>query len=125
MSRTSLAVLLLSATALVPNSGWAQSGPSSPDPLNAGVPVPLVTYDSSFARYRAFAEQEVAPWRESNDNAGRIGGWRAYAKEARESGPGGSGAPAAAVKPVAAETAKSMPQSHGSQPMMNHGGRRE
>ncbi len=42
-------------------------------------------YRSAFEGYQPFADQKVAPWQESNDTVGRIGGWRAYAKEAQES----------------------------------------
>jgi hypothetical protein len=48
-------------------------------------------YRSAFSGYRGFADQPVAPWRESNDTVGRIGGWRTYAREAQgESAAGGS-----------------------------------
>jgi hypothetical protein len=40
-----------------------------------------LTYRSALANYRPYSAQQVRPWRESNDNVGRIGGWRAYAKE--------------------------------------------
>jgi hypothetical protein len=53
-------------------------------------------YRSALEGYRPFADQEVAPWKESNDNVGRIGGWRAYAREAQgaASGPRPARAPA-------------------------------
>lgn len=34
--------------------------------------------------YQPFNEQKVLPWKESNDTVGRVGGWRAYAKEAQD-----------------------------------------
>lgn len=59
----------------------AQSTPSSN--LPPWVPV----YRSAFEAYKPYAEQGVATWRDSNDTAARIGGWRAYAREARQAEP--------------------------------------
>lgn len=44
---------------------------------------PQLQYKSVFGQYQAFTEQEVAPWRSTNDVVEKIGGWRVYAKEAR------------------------------------------
>jgi hypothetical protein len=126
MIRLSLVVWLLSAaslSSLASPATWAQTNASKPDPADAGISVPSVIYDSSFARYRAFAEQEVAPWKDSNDTAGRIGGWRVYAREAREPEAGGKARPPG-VQPVPVEAAKPMPDSYGGH-QMNHGRRRE
>ncbi len=40
-------------------------------------------YESVFARYRSYRDEKTGSWRESNDTVDRIGGWRAYAKEAQ------------------------------------------
>lgn len=108
MFRSFIAAWLL--LALLPLAALTARGQatSRPDPLNAGAAVPPVIHESSFARYGAFSEQEVAPWKDTNDTAGSIGGWRAYAREAREPQSGGvavqpgmaPSAPAGAVKPV-------------------------
>ena len=45
------------------------------------------TYRSAFDGFRRFADQPVGPWREANDTVGRVGGWRAYAREAEGKGP--------------------------------------
>jgi hypothetical protein len=45
---------------------------------------PVATYRSAFDGYRGFADAKPVPWREANDNVGRIGGWRAYAREAAQ-----------------------------------------
>ncbi len=72
---------------VVPSFAQAQAGPaagaSRPDPSDPAVSVPAVVHRSAFAVYRPFADQEIKDWRESNDNVGRIGGWRAYAREAQ------------------------------------------
>ncbi len=48
---------------------------------------PALQYRSALADYRKFDDQAVAPWTEVNDTVGKIGGWRVYAKEAREPDP--------------------------------------
>lgn len=53
------------------------------DPFDATVAVPPVAYRSSFTGYRALSESPVGDWRAANDTVGRIGGWKAYAKEAQ------------------------------------------
>jgi hypothetical protein len=40
------------------------------------------TYQSPFDTYRRFSEEPVVPWQQANDLVGRIGGWKAYAREA-------------------------------------------
>lgn len=39
-------------------------------------------YVSPLRDYRAFADEPVAPWQAANDTVRRIGGWRAYSREA-------------------------------------------
>jgi hypothetical protein len=61
-----------------------------------------VIYRSAFDGYRGFTDEKSVPWREANETVGRIGGWRAYAKEAQQpskpdttaSQPGATTAPA-------------------------------
>ena len=40
----------------------------------AAAPAPTIKYDSAFRGYRPFRAQPLAPWREVNDEAHRIGG---------------------------------------------------
>ncbi len=54
------------------------------DPANAKTAVPASKYESPFRDYRPFGEDKPIPWKDANDDVARIGGWRAYAKEARE-----------------------------------------
>ena len=51
---------------------------------------PPARYDSVFSDYRRFADQPVGDWREANAVVGRIGGWRAYARESQRSAPAAS-----------------------------------
>jgi len=70
--------------------------PPDGDPLEAGTPVPAAAHVSAFASYRRLGETAVAPWKPANDDVGRIGGWRAYAREAAGPAPAAA-APAAPV----------------------------
>jgi hypothetical protein len=86
-SCTAAAAVLIAVPALAAAQGAAT--PAAPQ----GV------YRSAFEGYRAFADEPVRSWRETNDTVGRIGGWKAYAREiqapdARPAAPGASGAPA-------------------------------
>ena len=72
------------------------------DPADPKAAVPVSAYRSSLSRYQAFAEPDVAPWRETNELVRQRGGWRAYAREARE--PASTGAPSP-VAPAASQPA--------------------
>ena len=67
------------------------SPPASPA---AATPAPL-PYTSALQGYQPFADEKVRPWKESNATVEKIGGWRAYAKEAAEPETKGNQAPAA------------------------------
>jgi hypothetical protein len=72
----------LAPAALLASTTAALAAP--PDPLDAAAPVPPLRHDSVTAHHRPLAEPPVAPWKASNDTVGRIGGWRAYAREAQQ-----------------------------------------
>jgi hypothetical protein len=56
---------------------------AAPAEKNQAHPLPTkLQYTSALATYRGYTDQVVQSWREANDQVGRIGGWRAYAKEA-------------------------------------------
>lgn len=63
----------------------AQNSPrvAPPDPLDARAVVPAATYEPALSRYRPFVEPPPLSWRQANDTADSIGGWRAYAREAQ------------------------------------------
>lgn len=61
----------------------AQTPASRPDPADPGARVPAPTYRSPFADYKPLGEAGLGDWRAANDEVGRIGGWRAYAREAQ------------------------------------------
>ncbi|MFT3957035.1 MAG: hypothetical protein QM722_22445 [Piscinibacter sp.] len=82
------------------------------DPLDAGATVPAVAHESVFGRARRAADSATPSWREANDNAARIGGWRAYAREAQQPEPTAS-VPAAAPARTDEPRAMPMPHRHG------------
>ncbi|MEO8103593.1 MAG: hypothetical protein ABI790_13785 [Betaproteobacteria bacterium] len=55
---------------------------AAPDATNETAAVPLATYRSPFHDYRGLGEDKLIPWKQANDEVGRIGGWRVYAREA-------------------------------------------
>ena len=72
----------LAAACLLNANAWA--APANPDPLDARAVVPTLVYTSPLARYTPLADDPAQPWREANDRVGRIGGWRAHAREAAQ-----------------------------------------
>lgn len=54
------------------------------DPADAKIPVESSSYRSAFTGYKPLREEPVAAWKERNDLTARIGGWRAYAREAQQ-----------------------------------------
>lgn len=100
-----LAALLLPATVL------AQSAPR-PDPLDAKAGTAPLVYRSPLAGYKKLAD-EAPPvaWRNANDAVERIGGWRAYAREAAAaaSAPAPASAQASAPEPRATRPATPPP----------------
>lgn len=72
---------------------------------------------AGIANYRKFDDQPVSPWTQVNDTVGKIGGWRVYAKEAREPDPVATKktVPGSATDQVS-EPVRAMPESS-----MNHG----
>lgn len=100
-------VALLAASASILAQSVTVAG--RPDPRDAGVPVPPAVHQSPFAQYRPFAAEVLGPWRGVNDEVGRIGGWKVYAREAYEANrqpasatPGTSEAAVAPANPGAA-----------------------
>ena len=75
--------------AIVAGSTAAQI-PARPDPADPKVAVPARPYESAFKDYRRYADPEVARWRQSNDDMGRLGGHMGHLP--RETGPTQPGA---------------------------------
>ena len=107
-SKAALLTLLALAAALSLAAGLgvarAQAQPPSvqrAEPADPKAAVPALVYRSSLSRYQAFTEPDVAPWRETNELVRQRGGWRAYAREARE--------PASTATPSPSAPAASQP----------------
>lgn len=79
-ARRWLALLLVAPGALAQHSGHAPAPPAA----SAAAPA----FESVFKGYQPFSDEAITPWPAANDTVGRIGGWRAYARQARESAPG-------------------------------------
>lgn len=77
------------AAAVLAFTAAAACGQTAPPTAPSSAPVAAA--GSAFEAYRPFADEPLIPWRQANDQVGRIGGWRAYAREAQ----GEEAAPAA------------------------------
>ncbi|MES2401424.1 MAG: hypothetical protein V4573_15655 [Pseudomonadota bacterium] len=62
----------------------AAQTPAPASPGAEAAKASLLTYRSAFEGYKPYTEDKLLNWKEVNDTTGRIGGWRAYAKEARQ-----------------------------------------
>jgi hypothetical protein len=81
----------LSALWLVPIftlSGMAAAqtpAPTSPvSTTSSASDASILPYRSAFKGYKPYTDDKLLNWKEVNDTTGQIGGWRAYAKEARQ-----------------------------------------
>ena len=83
----------------------AQPAPSRPDPLDAQAQVPPAVHTSPLATYRRLGDDRRVPWPEANATVNRIGGWRAYAREAQQPADAASATPKGA--PPAPASARS------------------
>ena len=118
------AALALAGLPLVHAPAHAQSQPPTKaiepssvqraDPADPKAATPASAYRSSLSRYQAFTEPDVAPWRETNELVRQRGGWRAYAREARE--------PASTAAPSPAASSASQPAASVKPAMPGHAG---
>jgi hypothetical protein len=91
------------AIALVVAAFWSPMTASAADASTADRSAgPTVAYESAFKDYRRYADEPVTSWTSSNDVVGKIGGWRAYAREsgASRSGPSTTTPPTVAPSPA-------------------------
>lgn len=88
-ARLRLPGLVALALALAAGSAQAQAPAAKPrpDPLDPQASVPALRYTSSLKPEGRSADDKPLPWREANDTAARIGGWRVYAREAQQPDP--------------------------------------
>ncbi len=100
-------------------SATLQAQPTMPlpraDPLDPKASVPAVRYESSLMASKP-TPQEPPSWRQANDTVTRIGGWRAYAREAQQSDAPAAAPPASTSSPPShthKEMGKPMHHGHG------------
>ena len=98
--------------AVVPVLWGPASAQPRPDPGDPEARVPAAVYRSPFADYRALGEETVGNWRRANDEVGRIGGWREYAREVQEADSSSKAPGAPAAKPSPAPTQKGGHEGH-------------
>ena len=67
---------------------------SSPQTMTQAAPA---AFRSALEGYKPYTDEKTVNWKEANDTAGRIGGWREYAKEASQ--------PESGARPQAADVA--------------------
>ena len=94
-----LPVCLLAAIAATASAQTMAPLPPAADPANAQAAVPPAMHRSAFAGYRRHAEPAPIGWKEANDTVARIGGWRAYAREAAEPSAPAASTPAQRATP--------------------------
>lgn len=70
----SATALLCAAALSAPLPALAQTAAGVPEPTDPAAVVPPVKYESAFTGYRPFREKKLAPWRDVNDEVGRVGG---------------------------------------------------
>ena len=66
-------IVLAALVALAPHA-LAQQRPIAPHPGDPAAKVPAVKYESAFTGYAPFREEKLAPWREVNDEVGKVRG---------------------------------------------------
>ena len=83
-------------------AAYAQpAAPSAPPPATppATPPTPQpFAFQSALQDYQPYTDNKIVSWKDANDTTARIGGWRAYAKEA--SAPLTTPTPATAAVPA-------------------------
>ena len=118
-----MGVLALGASAQPPHNHAAMTEmkpavalPTAVAPVSPATPsTSSLRYESVFARYQSYRDEKTGSWREANETVDRIGGWRAYAKEAQQPD---SVAPIAPITPALPEPKTTKPNPHA-----GHGGK--
>lgn len=95
-----LALISFLVTSLTAATAYAQAVAPPSGTGAAASPASAISFQSALQGYQPYGDEKIRPWRESNDTVGKVGGWRAYAKEAAE-----PATPAAGTAPAAAGSA--------------------
>ncbi len=79
--------LLVACTSATLLAGHA-SGQTAPAAAAAAAAAPSaampVPHKSAFDGYKAYSDDKMTSWKAANEDVARIGGWRAYAKQAQQ-----------------------------------------
>ena len=84
LAQAVLLVALWTNTAAIGQTASTDSTASRPAAASTVTSSAAATYRSTFEDYKPYTDEKVINWKQANDNTGRIGGWRAYAKEAQQ-----------------------------------------
>ena len=103
--------------ALVAQPGFAQVNPAPSESISnsktavvAQAAPTALPYRSMFDGYQPFTDEKMRSWKDSNETVEKIGGWRAYAKEAAE--PASADKPAPAASPATPAAPAAAPNPH-------------
>ena len=80
------------------------AGPLAAQPVQpaaAPASAPQLPAKPALEGYQPFDDGQPVPWKQANDTVGRIGGWKAYAREAQGQPAAPPAAPAAPADPHA------------------------
>jgi len=105
----SLAPLLLAVALPASAQSPSSSKAIGADPTRAQSAASPLSYRSPFEGYRPHRDITPGPWRAMNDEVARIGGWKAYAREAQEAAPTKAPSEVRPTPPAPANTAPRAP----------------
>ncbi|RZI68256.1 MAG: hypothetical protein EOP13_25960 [Pseudomonas sp.] len=75
-----VAAAVFAAAAQTPEAPSDAPGPAQVAPT-------ALSYRSALEGFQGFTDEKAVPWQQANDTVHQRGGWKAYAKEASETGP--------------------------------------
>lgn len=81
---TAVGLLVVSLWATQASAQASASAPANIASPAATEQAAVPAYRSAFEGYQRYTEEKTVNWKDANDATARIGGWRAYAKEASE-----------------------------------------
>jgi hypothetical protein len=110
-------VLAMYGAVAMPTTASAQS-PNSPAAHSSDDHG--LAYTSPLASYKRFQDAPPGAWQDANQTVNRIGGWRAYARQAQES----EAVPAKETSTLDAATPPPKPQPEAVNPHMHHEGKK-
>jgi hypothetical protein len=101
------ALLAVAASSVVAQALQPAASSASATPGSAAA---KLVYRSAFEGYKPHTDQPVGSWLKANDLVGRIGGWRAYAREGQgetQPTPNSPASPSSAAKATSSAPASS------------------